>query len=78
MATKQYKAYDFYGKKVFVEDTFKVHFDKEKKTLMVVEQHYTDFNAVLIYNDDQSIQILPRWQTNFTFKEDSLYIYREG
>ena len=79
MAVKDYQEVSFFGKRVFVDTSFKTHFDQDQKTLMVVEKHYTDFNAVLVYQEeDQSIRLYPRWQTTFLFKEDCLYIDREG
>lgn len=76
---KDYQKYSFFGKSIFVDNSFKIHLDLEYQTLMVVESNYTDFNAVLIYHkEDDSIQLLPRWQTTFVFKGDALYIHREG
>lgn len=78
MTEKQFRPVAFYGKTIFVEEGFGFHLDPEAKTLMIMEKDYTDFNAVLIYQDDEdSIRVLPRWQTNFVFKADGIYVIRE-
>lgn len=79
MTAKTFNNFDFFGQQIFVETCFTSHFDKEAKTLMVMEHDYTDFNAVLIYDQEaQAIRVLPRWQTNFILKADGIYVVREG
>lgn len=75
---KKFNEVDFYGRSIFVETCFAAYRDETAKTLMVVEPDYTDFNAVLIYEEaSDTIRVLPRWQTNFVLKEDAIYIIRE-
>ncbi|MGT2926806.1 hypothetical protein [Streptococcus cuniculipharyngis] len=75
---KNFREIDFYGRSVFVETCFTAYRDSEAKTCMVVEPDYTDFNAVLIYDQEaDAIRILPRWQTNFVLKDEAIYIIRE-
>ncbi|MGT2756598.1 hypothetical protein [Streptococcus ovuberis] len=79
MTEKNYRQIAFYGKNIFIDESFGFHVDEEAKTLLVIEKNYTDFNAVLIYQEeDQSIKILPRWQSHFLLKGDAIYISREG
>lgn len=78
MTEKTFKKLDFYGNAIFIEEGFAAHLDVGAKTLMVMEKDYTDFNAVLMYEEDSdSIKVLPRWQTNFIFKADGIYVVRE-
>lgn len=78
MTDKTFTEREFYGKTIFVETCFATHADPDAKTLMVMEKDYTDFNAVLIYEEETAaITVLPRWQTTFILKDDAIYIVRE-
>lgn len=37
MTAKTFNSFDFFGQQIFVETCFTSHFDKEAKTLMVME-----------------------------------------
>ncbi|CRH92422.1 hypothetical protein [Streptococcus gallinaceus] len=76
---KEFETVEFHGYTVRIEKDFTAVLDEDGSKLMVLEKDFTDVNAALVYlTEEESVQIFPRWQTNFIVKENEICIIREN